>query len=157
MEEATVNHLFKFEHKDDFSGRHAYLSNPKTPVAKTLAALKQDFPGLVDDHTLVSRRAVVRARPVVNGDVAFWEGMAGEMQAGHVWLHADIAGDLWTCVAKWEFIRRDGRIGHFRVRAEHAWLPTGRLLESAIWSRATPGEISRVLIPIHLARATLGG
>jgi len=147
MEEITMAHIQRFIAIGVSTMEEAQLLHATSPSNQLRNILTTDF-GVLRDVS-ASRVAYVHAREMRSGDVVLYR-VGDAISAGNLWLHANINGVVWSCVAPWEFLSRERDAARFIVKTKPAWVTTTSLVETTIWSHASAGEISNVLIPSHV-------
>ena len=156
MEEVTARHLYNLGTRDDFGSVDLRLESTTSPSPKVLDVIRSDFGAditSVDVH--VARSAYVKNRLIVSGDVCLY-GDDDRASVCQVWLHATIRGAAWSCVVPWQFHEHNHALAaRYIVGDTPGWIRTAELLIAVIYSRATAGQASHLLLPPHVSQRLL--
>ena len=140
LEEATVQHLFELRSSLTVSD----LVDPRPAPPKMIEAVRAFYPGA--DGLCTARIAMVRCRAVCVGDVVVCQD--GDRQfVAEVFFHVKFGTTLLTCLSEWALCT--AKDGHLRVRVadDPRLVPLTTILESCVYSRASKGQLSDILVP----------
>ena len=154
MESLTVQHIFDLAEPLCNSD----LKEPTVPSGKTLALLRDAFGEDVatDGDVFVAAECTVHSRAVHVGDAACYarEAGGGTFSVGQVEFICKIRGSVYICMQHWFFLDRPtNALVRYRLGDALLMVDGPCVRESLIFSAATLGEVSQVLVPPHLRHA----
>ena len=84
------------------------------------------------------------------GDIVLWKG-GGGIGAGHVWFHAEVAGEPITLIQQLVVHSHDRKAGTAELHSTESFdiLETSAIIDSVIWHERAPGVI-RAIVPRDL-------
>jgi hypothetical protein len=143
LTEVTVQHL----HEIGLPFKGSVLDDARNAPPRLCAAIVASGYARDSDSIMTSRIARVQSRAVTMGDVVLYmEG--SDVSVGEVYFHASINGMAHSCVSKWPVEFCDTHTKHCRVADDPRIVPTHLLLESVVYSKASVGSVSHVLVPV---------
>ncbi len=146
MEDLTVQHLWEMA---QYAPKTS-LKAPKKPSVRMRAALVEIFGDAASWTSMeTSMAAVVRSRIVQSGDAALYRVSPTEVAVGRVWFHARVGELAYTCVSRWGFVARpSNKLVRYAVRDLPFVVSSDDLLESAVHTTASAGDVSQVIVPV---------
>lgn len=147
MEELTLQQMYDINEVSDINQvKLTHCIAAKSTIVKDLSVI---LPGLVhaDSAIFTSREAKVNCRSILNGDVVVYKLRGAQAySAGQVWYHVLIDGIELTCLAPWPVSSVGLNSWKCTVRSDPVVISTHCLISPVIYSTATEGNISTLLL-----------
>ena len=99
------------------------------------------------ESALTGQTARVNGRCITVGDVVLYKGDGHDTRVGEVFFHAVLRGELLVCLSHWPTKREAIHWKKAVVSEDCDILPSGRMLQSVIFTPTEVGHQSTVLVP----------
>ena len=137
---------------------HAHMCSLRDPLLKpSLPEAVQACPKVVAalrargfataESALTGQTARVKGRSITVGDVVLYKGDGHDTRVGEVFFHAMLRGELLVCLSHWPTKREAIHWKKAVVSEDCDILPSGRMLQSVIFTPTEVGHQSTVLVP----------
>ena len=121
------------------------LPNPVRACPKVVDALRTAGIAAAES-ALTGRIARVQGRSVAVGDIVLYKA-GHDTRVGEVCFHAMVRGHVIVCLSHWPTVQEKQHFRKAVVKENYALFPSECMLHSCIYTPATVGHQSTVLLP----------